>query len=76
MILHKINMTTNKWDLPKVRVKFKTNTSDIGSDGIDIPRLSKYDAAPSIFPERVKMGKEIHEAFMRYRKLKKNNYIR
>ena len=54
-------MTTNKWDLPKVRVKFKTNTSDIGSDGIDIPRLSKYDAAPSIFPERVKMGKEIHQ---------------
>jgi hypothetical protein len=68
--------TNNRCDLPKVRLKFKTTASDIGSDSIEVPRLSKYDATPSIFPERLKMGKEMHEAFMRYRKLKKNNYIR
>lgn len=42
--------TNNKCDLPKVRLKFKTTASDMGSDFIEIPGLSRYDAAPSIFP--------------------------
>jgi len=67
----------SQYELPKVRIRFKTesyNQTNIATS--TIPYFKEYDPTPSVFLERIKNGKEIHESFMRYRKLKKNNYIK
>lgn len=65
------------YDLPKVRIRFKTESSKgTNIDISTIPYFKEYDPTPSVFLERIKNGREIHEAFMKYRKLKKNNYIK
>lgn len=59
--IYKINFMTQQliYDLPKVKLRFKTAPSqpDEGNHPERIAPFKEYNAGPSIFLERLKMGK-------------------
>ena len=65
---------TIKFNLPKVHLKIKTAAIDTIESEVHIIPQKEY--GPSILQERVKMKKEIQESYIRFRRHKKNNYIK
>lgn len=69
-------MNNCSYDLPKVKIRFKTTPSEFNRPSLDISKFDRFEASPTIFIDRLKHGKQIHESFMKNRKLKKHNYIK
>jgi len=63
-----------KYNLPKVQLRVKTTAIDSITTEASYTLYKEF--TPSILQERFKMKKEIQESFIRFRRRKKNNYIK
>lgn len=75
-MVYKINAMseTIKFKLPKVQLKIKTTNLETIESEVNLTPIK--ERIPSVFQERVKMKKEIQESYIRFRRHKKNNYIK